>query len=185
MEKQRVLSWLGRRRSQRKTAAELYGAVVTAARQSWFYEVCGVPDTPEGRFEMVALHLAPLLCRLSGEGTEVERLARLLTESFVSDMDACMREMGVGDLAVPKKVKAAASALAERTRRFKPAPRKTNEEIARDLMEILPDLERAEALADYVRRAARHLEGLTLASLFAGALSFPPPEEGSEGQIKQ
>ncbi len=154
MEKQRVLSWLGRRRSRRETAAELYGAVVTAARQSWFYEVCGVPDTPEGRFEMVALHLAPLLCRLAGEGSEAERLARMLSESFVSDMDDCMREMGVGDLAVPRKVKAAAGALAERTRRFKPNSGKTNDEVARDLLEILPGLEHPDTLACASDRAA-------------------------------
>ena len=132
---------------------------------------------------MVALHLALLLHRLAGEGAEAERLARTLTETFVSDMDACMREMGVGDLAVPKKVKKAAGALAERTRRFKPHQGRTMDVNARDLTDIVPGLEHPERLAEYLHGAARYVERLRPEAIRAGSISFPRPNaQNAQGQ---
>ncbi|WP_245279967.1 ubiquinol-cytochrome C chaperone family protein [Hyphomicrobium sp. 99] len=102
-----------------RKAEELYGSVVTAARQPAFYGHLGVPDTPEGRFELVALHLFLALEVLRGKGAAAEQLARRTIETFVVDMDDCMREMGVGDLTVPKKVKRAAAAFYERAASYR------------------------------------------------------------------
>jgi cytochrome b pre-mRNA-processing protein 3 len=109
----KMLRWLRERAEASRTAGELYGAVVTAARQPAFYGEIGVPDTPAGRFELVALHLFLALgaFRASNAGRDARQG---LIEAFVSDMDGCMREMGVGDLGVPKKVKRAAAAFYER-----------------------------------------------------------------------
>ena len=92
----------------------LYGAIVAAARQPRLYAEWGVPDTAMGRFEMVALHVAVVQRRLSELGSSGEAMARALGEAFMTDMDDCMREIGVGDLTVPKKVKRAAAALYDR-----------------------------------------------------------------------
>lgn len=100
--------------SERPIAVELYGGVVAMARAPHLYRTLGVPDTPEGRFEMIVTHLALLIRRLNAAGDEGLRVARLVNEAFVEDMDDCMRELGVGDLAVPKKVKKAAAGLLER-----------------------------------------------------------------------
>jgi cytochrome b pre-mRNA-processing protein 3 len=107
-----MLRWLRRRVETGRRAEELYGSVVTAARQPAFYNVLGVPDTPVGRFELVALHLYLALEAL--QGTDAEAVRQRAIEAFVVDMDDCMREMGVGDLTVPKKVKRAAAAFYER-----------------------------------------------------------------------
>ena len=116
-----MLRWLRQRAETSRKAEELYGSVVTAARQPDFYGALGVPDTPEGRFELVALHLFLALEGLRGQGAAAEGLARRAIETFVVDMDDCMREMGVGDLTVPKKVKRAAAAFYESITRASPA----------------------------------------------------------------
>jgi len=109
-----MLRWLRKRSETARRARELYGSVVTAARQPAFYGVTGVPDTPEGRFELVALHLYLAIEGLRTIEPAADDLRQRMIEVFVEDMDDCMREMGVGDLTVPKKVKRAAAAFYER-----------------------------------------------------------------------
>jgi cytochrome b pre-mRNA-processing protein 3 len=107
-----MLRWLRKRAETGRTAEDLYGSVVAMARQPAFYRVLGVPDTPGGRFELVVLHLYLALQALRGpNANDVKQCA---IEAFVIDMDDCMREMGVGDLSVPKKVRRAAGAFYER-----------------------------------------------------------------------
>ncbi len=112
-----MLRWLRKRAETGRRAGVLYGSVVTAARQPVFYGIIGVPDTPEGRFELIALHLY-LALESVGDAAPGGDLKQKAIETFVSDMDDCMREMGVGDLAVPKKVKRAAAALYERATNY-------------------------------------------------------------------
>jgi cytochrome b pre-mRNA-processing protein 3 len=114
-----MLDWLKARRSLRRTARELYGSIVTQARQPQLYAGFGVPDTMQGRFEMVAMHLVLILQRLESEGARGRRVGRFLTESFVVDMDDGMREMTFGDLAVPLEVKRALAALFDRHKAYR------------------------------------------------------------------
>ena len=100
---------LFRRDPQAATITALYGAIVAQARVPAFYLAFGVPDTPEGRFDLLVLHLA-LVCRRLGraEGAE-QAAARALSQGvfdmFCRDMDHNLREMGVGDLTVPKTMR--------------------------------------------------------------------------------
>jgi cytochrome b pre-mRNA-processing protein 3 len=114
VEKPSFLSRLLLGDADRPIALQLYGGVVAMARAPHLYRGLGVPDTPEGRFEMVVTHLALVIRRMNAAGNDGLRLARLVNEAFVEDMDDCMRELGVGDLTVPKKVKKAAAGLYER-----------------------------------------------------------------------
>ena len=98
-----MLAWLRQRRDRRRTARSLYGSIVTQARSSGLYATLGVPDTHEGRFEIIVLHLVLVLRRLAREGERAERSGRALTEAFVVDLDDTLREMTVGDLAVPRQ----------------------------------------------------------------------------------
>jgi cytochrome b pre-mRNA-processing protein 3 len=97
-----------RRRSQARIIAALYGAVVAQARCASFYTDYGVPDTVECRFDLIVLHLVLLLRRLGQEtGQESalrSSLGQDLFDEFCRDLDANLREMGVGDLAVPKRM---------------------------------------------------------------------------------
>jgi cytochrome b pre-mRNA-processing protein 3 len=101
-------------RDRHEKARSLYGSIVTQARSRRFYARWGVPDTADGRFEMILLHLVIMLHRLGREGQAGQNLARALTEAFAVDLDDNLREMTVGDLAVPRHVKRAVGALHER-----------------------------------------------------------------------
>jgi len=83
------------------TIARLYGTIVAQARAPAFYQIYGVPDTVGGRLEMIMLHTVLLLRRLEGEPPPIRALGQGLFDRFCRDMDDSMRELGVGDLAVP------------------------------------------------------------------------------------
>ena len=83
----------------------LYGAIVAQARAPAFYQIYHVPDTVNGRLEMILLHLVLVLRRLDDGNAASRELGHCLFDEFCGDMDASMREMGVGDLAVPQKMR--------------------------------------------------------------------------------
>jgi cytochrome b pre-mRNA-processing protein 3 len=96
----------------------LYAALVGGARDPAWYRA-GVPDTVEGRFDMVSALLALVLLRLEAEGDRGRRESVLLTELFVDDMDASLRELGTGDLMVGKGIGKLMGALAGRMASFR------------------------------------------------------------------
>ena len=113
-----MLNWFRARSANARKAKELYGAVVAAARQPEFYRDYGIPDTLNGRYEMIVLALILLLERMREEGAAASDVSRLTLEAFFTDMDDCMREFCVGDLSVPKKVKKAAAGFYERAKAY-------------------------------------------------------------------
>ena len=114
-----MLNWLAKRHSEARVASELYGLIVTGARQPEFYLAGGVPDTKEGRFALLVMHLALVLERLRPEGARGAAQGQALIEAFVADIDDNMREIGIGDLSVPRNVKKAAAALENRWDRYR------------------------------------------------------------------
>ena len=92
----------GRRHALRRTGFALYARAVAAARDPAFYTRLDVADTLDGRFDMICLHVALLTRRLTREPA----LAQAVFDAMFTDMDACLREGGVGDLGVPRRVKA-------------------------------------------------------------------------------
>jgi cytochrome b pre-mRNA-processing protein 3 len=180
-----MLSWLRRRGLDRRKAGELYGAVVAQARDPAFYRALGVADRPEGRYEMIVLHLFLLLERLRADGPVASERARAVVEAFVTDMDDCMREFGVGDLAVPKKVKRAAAGLYERAAAYRaalaqPDPAVLAQRLAEHAVPGAANVAGAIALASYTRRALAHLECQSTADLLAGRISFAAVLDSTE-----
>jgi cytochrome b pre-mRNA-processing protein 3 len=104
-----------------RTAARIYEQVVEAARLPALFQTDGAPDTMEGRFGVLVLHLFPVLERLARAGTEGEALARATFEAFVTDIDDNMREVGLADTTVPRKVKRAAIAYYDRRSEYRAA----------------------------------------------------------------
>lgn len=94
------------RKRLNQASRDLYEAIVAQARQPRLYSELGVPDSVAGRFEMIVLHLVLLFRRLGGAGDVAQDTAQGVFDTFATDMDRSMREMGVGDLAVPKRMKA-------------------------------------------------------------------------------
>jgi cytochrome b pre-mRNA-processing protein 3 len=181
-----VFTWLKNRAEDRRTAIDLYGAIVTQARAADLFAVHGAQDTPEGRTSMIIALMCPVLERLAAEGPPAGRLARYLTETFVTDVDDSLREMGVGDLSVPKKVKRAAQALGERCLAYRKAAQSADPEaaVAAELAMSVPGLGGNEAqtrlLANRILAFHSQLSAVDVASLAEGASKFPaartPPE---------
>jgi cytochrome b pre-mRNA-processing protein 3 len=101
-------------RTERQALRPLYDAAVRLGRDPAWYLEGGVPDSMTGRFDMVSSVVALVLLRLEAEGDEARRDSVLLTELFVDDMDATLRQAGTGDLIVGKRVGKLMSALGGR-----------------------------------------------------------------------
>src|SRR6266702_3543323 len=100
-----MISRLFRRALRDHSIAALYCTIVAQARAPAFYQIYGVPDTVNGRLEMIMLHAVLVLRRLESEAVPIRALGQGLFDQFCRDMDDSMREMGVGDLAVPRNMR--------------------------------------------------------------------------------
>ena len=94
-----------RKRRNSDAVYAVYRAIVAQSRRPQFYAEWGVPDTVTGRFDMISLHLALLFRRCARESEASRTFSQNVFDLFFKDMDRSLREMGAGDLAVPKKVK--------------------------------------------------------------------------------
>lgn len=104
-----LLTGLGRGREadrRERVGFLLYGAAVAAAREPVLYRRLGIPDTLDGRFDAIALYVFLLIHRLRGAPEPDPALAQAVFDAMFSDMDVNLREMGVGDLGVGRRVRA-------------------------------------------------------------------------------
>jgi cytochrome b pre-mRNA-processing protein 3 len=180
-----MLTWFKRSNSDSRVAPELYGLIVTAARQPEFYLAGGVPDTKEGRFALLVVHLSLVLERLRTEGEPGQGLGQQLIETFVTDIDDNMREIGIGDLSVPRNVKKAAAALENRWNRYREhlaadpiAEVALADCLAIDLYGVTAAPQRAKdaaAFARYMVDGSRELAAADARNLLAGKLPALPP----------
>jgi cytochrome b pre-mRNA-processing protein 3 len=90
---------------------QLYRQIAERARRPVFFTEYGVPDTIDGRFEMLSLHGYALFHGLKGKGAEADALGQAAYDAMFADLDASLREMGVADLGVGKRIKAMTEAL--------------------------------------------------------------------------
>lgn len=151
-------------------AERLYGPIAEQARAAEFHLAGGVPDTAEGRFELLALHMTLAISRLKSEEPRPDRLIRRLQEVFFERLDSGLREMGVGDLVVGRKIRALAEAFYGRLLAYERGLAEEGDALedalARNVLNVT-DGARARALAAYAR-AAHAL----LASAAAEELAF-------------
>jgi cytochrome b pre-mRNA-processing protein 3 len=157
-------------------SAALYGAIVAAARQPRFYAEWGVPDSVDGRFDMIVLHLFLVLDRLNNGGAATEKYRQSLTDGFFLDMDRSLREMGVGDLAVGKKVRRMAEAYYGRLTAYAAAMAGEEPALAAALARnVFAGVEQSGAglLADWTRAAKSGLARQDIAPIMAGTVRFP------------
>jgi cytochrome b pre-mRNA-processing protein 3 len=163
--------------SPRGTIEAIYGMIVTQAREPLFYRDLGVPDTVNGRFDLLVLHLWMVLQRLRPmEGGS--SLSQALFDRFCDDMDANLREMGVGDLTVPKRMQAFGEAFYGRVAAYDLASAAGEEPLAQALRKNIlngAQIENARRLAIYVETAVAALAGLDEAALQNGSWEFPLP----------
>ena len=171
---------LFKRKASRNSVQAVYGAIVAAARHPKFYAEWGVPDTVDGRYDMIVLHAVVVLDRLNGEGEAARDFAQVLTDEFFADMDRSLREMGVGDLSVGKKVRRMAEVFYGRARAYA-APLRAGDasELAaalhRNVFAGTGDGDGARQLAGHAARLSRDLHECPIGPILSGKIGFPDP----------
>jgi cytochrome b pre-mRNA-processing protein 3 len=169
-----------RRTRDDPSITSLYGTIVAQARAEALYQHFGVPDTVNGRLEMVLLHVILLLRRLNEEQDSAPAgapLGQAVFDLFCQDMDDNLREMGVGDLAVPKEMQRIGEAFYGRQAVYNAALASSDRQVLVEVLKrnVLEGGGGAEALARYVRAAAQALAAKDINALRLGNLGFPDP----------
>jgi cytochrome b pre-mRNA-processing protein 3 len=172
---------LFRRKKQDTTIETLYGAIVAQARNPLFYRDHGVPDTVQGRFEMVVLHAFLVLHRLKEESEERRQLGQELFDMLFLDFDRGLRELGVSDTKVPKKIRQMGEAFYGRVQAYDAALAGGEGEsleaaLARNVLAAPSGDTRV--LASYVRQAAAALAARPYESFLTGDIEFPAVPTG-------
>ena len=159
------------------TIEAIYGMIVTQAREPLFYRDLAVPDTVNGRFDLLVLHVWMVLRRLQAiEGGA--GLCQQLFDRFCEDMDGNLREMGVGDLTVPKRMQAFGEAFYGRIAAYDLALGAGEEPLAQALCRNIlngADIEQARRLAVYAGVVIAALAALDEATLRSASWAFPSP----------
>ena len=185
------------RNTLQKDAETMYDAVQDQARRPYFYEIAGVPDTFEGRFDLLVLHASLLMRRLQHEdresaaaestpdeegGQPTESMQSLFDVMF-KDMEYAMRELGAGDLGVPKHIKRMMKAFKGRYTAYSDAlESKNNELIKKEIFKNLFDQSddvtpaQLEYMTRYMTAQDDHLAGQSLAHIYKGQGLFIAPE---------
>lgn len=163
-------------------AVDLYRRIIEQARQPAFYSRLNVPDSLDGRFDMIVLHSFLVMRRLRVSNTpEAQKLSQQLFDLQFADMDNSLREIGVGDLGVGKKVKVMAQAFLGRVEAYEAGLTATDDGILTDALSrnlygtTQPALTGLIAMAGYMRAADQHLADQRDAEVLAGNVDFPTP----------
>ncbi len=171
----------GRRRPSptRLLLDRLHTEIVEAARLPDFYLGYGVPDTFEGRFEMLALHAGLVLRRFNLAEAPGPAVAQDLVDTLFARLDADLREAGVGDITVPKRMKRLCEAFLGRSAAYDsalPLGREAIElAVSRNVYAGRDTAADAPRMAGYVMAAAASLDAASLDACLAGPLPFPDP----------
>lgn len=152
----------------------LYRAVVAIAREPRWYQAGAVPDTVDGRFDMVAAVLSLVLIRLEREPEQTRTPSLLLTEIFIDDMEGSLRQSGVGDLMVGKHVGKMMGALGGRLAAFRTAIAEADFDpaVRRNIFHDAPPTEAAlRFVADGLARLSARLQSMPAATILNGELA--------------
>ncbi|GJL92286.1 ubiquinol-cytochrome C chaperone family protein [Hyphococcus sp.] len=173
-----VVRALFRKDPRLEAGRALYTAAVEQARSEPLYAKFGAPDTVEGRFEMVTLHVYLIMRRLKGDEA-ARKVSQHLFDAMFQNMDDSLRELGVGDLQVGKKIRKLAENFYGRVGAYEDAlkPEASESELARALGRNIFENESAPQtaiFADYVRRAEQSLREQSAARIIGGIIVFPP-----------
>jgi cytochrome b pre-mRNA-processing protein 3 len=179
-----LMKWW-RQPSRDRTIETIYGAIVAQARNPAFYDQYGVPDTFEGRFDLLVMHLFLYLHRVSGPNFRAG-VGQPVFDLFCADLDGNLREMGVGDLTVPKRMQKFGEAFYGRSEAYAKALAGNDRDaaaaaLARNVYGREQPTADVVMLSDYFFEAAQMLRETGEAHLQNGQFSFPVPRYSKQG----
>lgn len=154
------------------------------ARQPAFYSDWDVPDTPLGRYEMLSLAMFLFLHRIKGQGRAADSLGQELADAFFLDVDHSLRELGIGDMGVPKRMKKLARMFYGRVNSYEAAIDAADEvqlaaALARNVRPDIGSWPQAGSLATYAMAVSAALAAQPTDALLAGKIVFPVAGEGA------
>lgn len=167
-------------------AFSLYQAIVAKSRDPLFYTRLAVPDTVNGRFDLLVIHAMLVLRRMRGAGSGADAVGKAMLELLFKDMDQSLREMGVGDMGISRHIKRMAKALFGRATAYEAGLDGDAAALSSALTENLYRHNKDGAgddvvrMADYMHRALRHLERQGVEEIVAGRVDFAVPVLASE-----
>jgi cytochrome b pre-mRNA-processing protein 3 len=174
-----MLQGLFKARPQKAKGERLYASAVAQARRPELYAALGAPDRIDARFELYTAHVVLLLTRLKGAGEEPAEVSQALFDTYLGALDHALRELGVGDLSVARKMRRLGATIYTRAQALTDAlaPEAEPQALEGVLAEALFGGEdgsaRAAALAAYIRDARDALAGQPLAQVLDGDVKWP------------
>lgn len=159
--------------SQATPERDLYAAAMSRARQPRCFTEWGVPDTVEGRYDMLVMHIYPILRRLKGQGRKADALAQALFDLMFADMDQSLRELGIGDTGMGRRIKDLGGTLYGRAKAYDgaldagAADTELQDAVTRNVF-AGDDAGDAVAVAAYLRDMVERIDAMALDDLFAG-----------------
>lgn len=175
-----LLNRLLRPRPALAAGRALYSRAVDQARTPALYADLSVPDTVEGRFELYSLHVVLLLDRLRGQGQAASDVSQALFDTYVKGLDNALREMGVGDLSVGRKMRKLGEAFYGRGKSYETAFAALPDEaplhalLARTVYAAADETAAAPRLAAYVLAERAALAGQDLDTVLSGEVTWRP-----------
>ena len=167
---------LFRRSANRQLIDRISGEIVAAARDRILFTEYGIEDTLEGRFEAVTLHAVLVVRRLNCMDPPAPEIAQDLTDAIFRSFEIALREMGVGDINVPKQMQIIAGAFFGRAAAYNMAlcggPPALKAALARNVYDGRKNPDR---LARYVETANEALAKTSLEAFTLGPVPFPEP----------
>jgi len=179
-----LTDWLNRRKARKAAAAKLYEAVVAQSRLPVFFGRLGVADTIDGRFDLMILHVFLMVQRLGQLGPEGHKLSQSLFDAMFKNVALTLREMGIGDLGVPKHMKKMMKAFNGRLHIYHQAME--SRDVAALQLAIARNLYRAEgeaipqgseAVANYAMNIADAFQSYSFDDFVNGTVAFPYIEQ--------
>lgn len=159
----------------------VYAVIVAKARQPWLYTTAGVADTVTGRFDMITLHCFLVLERLRDQGEKASEFAQEIFDEAFMDMDHSLREMGVGDLSVGKKVRKMSEVFYGACKGYRDALSVDEPDIEKELAGALrrnvlgekATDQQVHALVQYVLKSTQQLAAYPVSEIVSGKLELP------------
>tara|TARA_Y100001001_G_C7952793_1_gene289627 strand:+ start:424 stop:981 length:558 start_codon:yes stop_codon:yes gene_type:complete len=168
------------------SAFQLYATAMDAARNPVFFEKYDVPDSLQGRFEVLSLYVGMLMLRLSESQSEREEavdLSQALFDAMFADMDQSLREIGIGDMTIPKRMKHLMKSLNGRLHAYQEGFEQMDKDSGAALKNALRrnlfgtqetvSEESLSVTAQYLQKLKAELDGQAVEMLLSGQVSFP------------
>lgn len=176
-----MINW-SRKNAEQQAADTIYAVIVAQARRTEFYEKASVPDSLDGRFELLVLHAFLYFFRLKGEDKEARDVGQLVFDTMFSDLDHNLREMGVGDMSIGKKIRKMSSAFYGRTaaydgglKVYATQPEVLVAAISRNIFADGGAGDSAGAIAGYMQDCVDGLRQQATPAILKGRFSFAEP----------